>query len=80
MEAKPREKKQHRKNLVTDLDNFVEILVFRKCGIGKVEHIWRVKIGEVDVALFQFTLPVRFSGNAHWAVGCPGKDLEQHFP
>lgn len=28
-----------------------------------------VKIGEVGVSLFQFTVPVKLSGNVHWTVG-----------
>ena len=36
--------------------------------------MWRVKIGEVGVALFRFTVPVKFSGSFHWAVGWAGGD------
>lgn len=30
--------------------------------------------GEFRFALFKFTVPVKLSGDVHWAVGCAGVD------
>lgn len=62
----------YRKNLVTGLDNLVVISPFTKIqNIGSRTYMGR-EDGEWSFALFKFTIPVKLSGDVHWAIGYAG--------
>lgn len=64
----------YRKNLVTDLDNLVVILPFTKIrNIGSRTYMGH-EDRELSFALFKFTIPVKLSGDVHWAIGYAGVD------